>query len=292
MKAPDTRPISDRQLSYITDLVRARLSQLGVETVDEGLSAVASLYGFTHLTEMLMPHAKAAISTLLAHTPDPQPEPVMPAGVDEAERYFSPNRYPTRRGEGCLACGEPVEAGAGYAITGVADQQTGWGILHQIDCADTTAEQRQAKKAQQVTEAQAKRDAERNKRTELRDLLAQLSHRVTRKSFRVAIFSMTTDNDLDFLGVYYQPGGKSNRIERHIGSAGYRPRTVRLSLDEQLDFAKRIMAFDDDRLVRAQEAYGRNLHYCGRCGAALTDHDSRLRGLGPDCANIRLRHTV
>jgi hypothetical protein len=293
MTKADIRPMSPAQTEYIRSLVSERLSQFESDNLDDALSTLASIYHVGSFHDMTMTHASAAIKTLKSHPKDPPTtDSSTPAGLAEATRYFDPNRYESRRGQGCLSCGEYVPAGEGYAITGVADSLTNWGLLHKGDCADTTAEQRQAKREQQASEEQTKRDAERNKYVELRTLLQQLSHRVTRQSFRVAIFSTTTDNDLDFLGVYYQQGGKSNRIERHIGSAGTRPRIVRLSLDEQLDFARRIMAFDDDRLARAQESYGRNLHYCGRCGASLTDHESRQLGLGPDCAKMTQRHTV
>lgn len=33
----------------------------------------------------------------------------------------------------------------------------------------------------------------------------------------------------------------------------------------------------------AQERYGQELQFCGRCNQALTDETSRARGIGPDC---------
>jgi hypothetical protein len=36
--------------------------------------------------------------------------------------------------------------------------------------------------------------------------------------------------------------------------------------------------------VQAMNAYGEKLGICGRCGRTLTDRDSRLRGIGPVCA--------
>jgi hypothetical protein len=36
--------------------------------------------------------------------------------------------------------------------------------------------------------------------------------------------------------------------------------------------------------VQAMNAYGEKLGICGRCGRTLTDRDSRLRGIGPICA--------
>lgn len=282
--------ITQPQANFINKLVNERYKELGAESVDDGIVKVAELYGCSSLYELTKQQASAIISTILATKPEPPAD--LPPALAEAKRYFDPNRYGSYRGTGCLTCGEPVAAGEGYAITGVADQQSGWGLLHKGDCANTTSQQRAERHAKAQQEEQDKKQAERNKVTELYDLLSKLSHRVTRKSFRVAIFSTTTDNDLDFLGVYYERGGKRNRIERHIGSTGHRPRRVRLSIDQQLDFAKRLMAFDDDRLARAQEAYGRHLHYCGRCGAALTDHESRQLGLGPDCAKLVNRHTV
>ena len=38
--------------------------------------------------------------------------------------------------------------------------------------------------------------------------------------------------------------------------------------------------------VTAMNEYGKRLEICGRCGRELTQKDSRLRGLGPDCAAI------
>jgi hypothetical protein len=38
--------------------------------------------------------------------------------------------------------------------------------------------------------------------------------------------------------------------------------------------------------INAMNEYGKRLGVCGRCGRLLTKKDSRLRGLGPDCAEI------
>lgn len=136
-----SRLISAPQKGFMTSLVNERLQQLEANSVLEGLNKVAKFYGYDDIDDMTLKDAIAAIRTLKEYKPDGFSEDLPPA-VAEAERYFKPNRYRSRRGEGCLACGEVVQAEEGYAITGVPDQTEGWGLIHAGACANTTATER------------------------------------------------------------------------------------------------------------------------------------------------------
>lgn len=189
----------------------------------------------------------------------------LPAGVAEASRYYDPNRYASRRGEGCLACGQPVGAGEGYAVM-TADSR-GWGALHRGDCAESTVASRAAAKAEEVTAA-----------GRLMVALGTIAQRTGRESVRVAIPS-GGHNDLDFLALYTV----TSRVERHVGAPGD-VRKTNLPVVQAATLAERVASLSDEALAEAQAMYGQAMHYCGRCGSPLTDKASRDLGLGPECA--------
>lgn len=97
-----------------------------------------------------------------------------------------------------------------------------------------------------------------------------------RASVRFAIPS-GGHNDLDFLAVF------AGRVERHVGTPDSEPLAHNLPAAQALTLAQRIMDMDDESFVAAQALYGQAMRHCGRCGAALTDLQSRTQGFGPEC---------
>jgi hypothetical protein len=68
------------------------------------------------------------------------------------------------------------------------------------------------------------------------------------------------------------------------------PRVTRESLSEEEDFRARMLRLVDSFLADPAAVITQRAAWCGFCGRALTDEQSRARGVGPEC--LRRRGTL
>lgn len=193
-----------------------------------------------------------------------------PLAATEAQRTMR-----NRRAGKCLSCGVKVAEGKGWAMQGLPDAR-GWAVLHD-ECADSLA----------------------NDRTGLVGMLTNLGHRVrtmtgtdTRDhAVRLAVDFITGQGDgsqpVIFLRVCWGVAGMG--VEVVSGAPGDVRRTP-LGARRATAIVGNLLALSDEALAKAQADYGQKMGECGRCGAPLTDVESRRIGLGPDCAGKHRHH--
>lgn len=193
-----------------------------------------------------------------------------PLAATEAQRCIR-----NRRAGKCLSCGVKVAEGKGWAMQGLPDAR-GWAVLHE-ECADSLA----------------------NDRTGLVGLLTNLGHRVrtitgtdTRDhAVRLAVDFITGQGDgsqpVIFLRVCWGVAGMG--VEVVSGAPGNVRRTP-MGARRAVAVVTNLLTLSDGALAKAQADYGQKMGECGRCGAPLTDVESRRLGLGPDCAKAHRHH--
>lgn len=96
-----------------------------------------------------------------------------------------------------------------------------------------------------------------------------------------AVTSLTGNNDLDFFKIDRPTEGRWNGflfVKRIIG--GHDPERVAKATAE--GWLALIAA--PSTANAAMVKFGQEMGQCGRCGRTLTDEESRVRGIGPDCA--------
>jgi hypothetical protein len=205
--------------------------------------------------------------------PAEAPVPAVAAGplaATEATRTIR-----NKRAGKCLSCGVKVPEGKGWAMQGLPDAR-GWAVLHD-ECADSLS----------------------NDRLGLVGLLTNLGFRIrtltgtdTRDhAVRLAVDFITGDGDgsqpVIFLRVCWGVAGMG--VEVVTGGPGAVHRTP-VGARRASTITRNLLALSDDALAKAQADYGQKMGECGRCGAPLTDVESRRIGLGPDCAGKHRHH--
>ena len=104
-------------------------------------------------------------------------------------------------------------------------------------------------------------------------------------AIRVCIPSLAGDPTGEPLFFGLVGWGVSNTgVQKHVGAPGD-VRSIAMGNDRAIAVIEALLALDDSALTEAQAEYGRQMHYCGRCGSPLTTAASRAIGLGPDCAS-------
>lgn len=99
--------------------------------------------------------------------------------------------------------------------------------------------------------------------------------------FAVPFIGGDDHTDLTFFGIRTD-GRKGHEGDRYVvHTVGGHADTA----DVSIDWVRRALAaLDTVDLTEAMNAYGQKMGHCGACGRHLTNRDSRLLGLGPDCA--------
>jgi hypothetical protein len=210
--------------------------------------------------------------------------PPLPAGL----AALRPSKViPNKFDAACSQCGLRVKTGAGFAVLA-----PNWKTVC-AECAETDPAERQAQLQAERDAARAEKDALRLAELARQDALraAQRDARALstdlfrraevqdqkRPNVRLAIPS-TGANDLDFLNVRRSTDG-SVQVLRVIGGRADQP----LAAAQAVALLERIACTED--IPAAIVTYGTELGVCGRCGRHLTDEDSRVAGIGPDCAS-------
>jgi hypothetical protein len=182
-----------------------------------------------------------------------------------------------RRPGKCSFCATQVEAGAGFAVL-----KGSWSVVCK-PCADTSPEDRQAAQAVERAARQVEASQAQGKRAEVVAFAIDLFDRTGEAGskipeVRVAIDSLTGNNDLDFFRVRLDPKKSSfPKVMRVIG--GQADTVVNLTVAHA---ALEALVFVDDAKA-AVTRYGQELGHCGVCGRHLTDETSRDIGIGPEC---------
>lgn len=195
----------------------------------------------------------------------------IPVGIRDAAKVIT-NRRPGK----CAFCATQVEAGAGFAVL-----KGSWSVVCK-PCADVTPEDRAAAAAAERDAKAATFQAERGKRPEMAALALDLFDRTGEAEkkipeVRVAIESLTGNNDLDFFRVRWdRKKFDIPRVLRVIGGQG----DVVVNLTVAHAVLEALLFVDAKAAVTR---YGQELGHCGSCGRHLTDETSRAIGIGPEC---------
>jgi hypothetical protein len=230
----------------------------------------ADVGGWTvrHLSGACPTPAPAAPATVVA--------PVAPLAASEARRCIT-----NRRDGKCLSCGKKVAAGAGYALQWLPDvpmgrsnsMSDGWATMH-ADCADSLAADRSGVLA--AARAFGAR------------IIAATGSDTTDHAVRLCVPFTTAEGDGNqphvFLRIRWGAlSGVGTGVDVMAGAPGQAVAHPMGARRAALVLAN-LATLTDAALVDAQAAYGRLMQSCGRCGADLTDFDSRAAGFGPECA--------
>jgi hypothetical protein len=123
-------------------------------------------------------------------------------------------------------------------------------------------------------------DVKKESQPEHYNMTAEMSHVVD------GYYALPCENrshqDLDFMRVHTTPK-TGRRIKRFLGGQG----PVKTPYAQQVNFAKRLAALSVAELKDAQLLFAAELGKCCNCGRSLTDELSRLRGIGPDCFEMK-----